>query len=56
MGLTKLTDRIYFLAHDPEVDRVMLAYIKGNKYSLAIDVRYSTSYVKEFFMNLKKCI
>ena len=29
MGLNKLTNRIFYLEHEPEVDRPMLAYIKG---------------------------
>lgn len=49
MGLTKLTNRIYFLEHDPEVDRPMLAYIKGDKLSLAIDAGYSSSHVQDFY-------
>ena len=49
MGLTKLTNRIYFLEHEPEVDRPMLAYIKGDKLSLAIDAGYSSSHVQDFY-------
>ena len=37
MGLNKLTNRIYFLEHAPEVDRPMLAYLKGDKITLAKD-------------------
>lgn len=29
MGLSKLTERIFFLEHEPKVDRPMLAYING---------------------------
>ena len=29
MGLNRLTDRIYYLEHEPETDRPMLAYIEG---------------------------
>ena len=29
MGLNRLTDRIYYLEHEPETDRPMLAYIRG---------------------------
>lgn len=49
MGLTKLTNRIYFLEHEPEADRPMLAYIKGDKLSLAIDAGYSSSHVQDFY-------
>lgn len=53
MGLNKLTDRIYYLPHDPEVDRPMLAYVKGDKRSLAIDAGYSASHVNDFYEALK---
>ena len=49
MGLNKLTNRIYFLEHDPKVDRPVLAYIKGDKSSLAIDAGYSASHVQDFY-------
>lgn len=49
MGLNKLTNRIYFLEHDPGADRPMLAYIKGDKFSLAIDAGYSASHVQDFY-------
>lgn len=49
MGLNKLTNRIYFLEHNPEVDRPMLAYLKGDKFSLAIDAGYSASHVQDFY-------
>ena len=49
MGLNKLTDHIYYLEHNPEVDRPMLGYVKGDKYSLAIDAGYSLSHVQDFY-------
>lgn len=49
MGLNKLTNRIFYLEHEPEVDRPMLAYIKGDKFSLAIDAGYSASHVQDFY-------
>ncbi len=49
MGLEKLTDRIYFLPHEPEFDRPMLAYVQGDAFSLAIDAGYSASHVKDFY-------
>lgn len=50
--LNKLTERIYFLEHEPEVDRPMLAYIKGDKLSLAIDAGYSSNHVRDFYKEL----
>lgn len=49
MELKKLTKNIYYLPHEPEVDRPMLAYVKGEKYSLAIDAGYSFCHVKDFY-------
>lgn len=49
MGLNQLTNRIYFLEHDPEVDRPILAYLKGDKFSLAVDAGYSASHVQDFY-------
>lgn len=53
MGIKKLTDRIYYLPHQQEVDRPMLSYIKGDKFSLAIDAGYSSSHVDDFYQSLK---
>lgn len=49
MELKKLTDRIYYLPHEPEADRPMLAYVKGDRLSLAIDAGYSSLHVKDFY-------
>ncbi len=48
MGLKNLTKNIYFLPHEPEVDRPMLAYVKGDKFSLAVDAGYSKNMCKIF--------
>ncbi len=53
MGLKKLTQNIYFLPHEPEVDRPMLAYIKGDKFSLAVDAGYSGNHVQDFYNELR---
>lgn len=49
MGLMKLTDKIYYLPHETERDRPMLAYVKGAKRSMAIDAGYSSSHVNDFY-------
>ena len=49
MGLEKLTDKIYYDPHQPEVDRPMLAYLKGSRISLAIDAGYSDNHVNDFY-------
>ncbi len=55
VGLRRLTDKIYYLPHDPELDRPMLAYVKGDKYALAIDAGYSASHVRSFYAALRAC-
>ena len=52
MGLKNLTKNIYFLPHEPEVDRPMLAYVKGDKFSLAVDAGYSKKHVQDFYLSL----
>ena len=54
MGLNPLTNRIYFLEHDSEVDRPMLAYLKGDKFSLAVDAGYSASHVRDFYRAIEE--
>ena len=49
MGLNQLTSHIYYLEHNPEVDRPLLGYVKGDKYSLAIDAGYSALHVQDFY-------
>lgn len=53
MELTPLTKHIYYLEHNPEVDRPMLGYVKGDKYSLAIDAGYSAAHVQDFYHAIK---
>jgi len=47
--LKKLTDRIYYLPHEEAMDRPILAYLKGDKFALAIDAGYSKNHVKKFY-------
>ncbi len=54
MGLHKLTERILYMDHEPECDRPMLVYIKGEKYSLAIDAGYSARHVNKFYKLLEE--
>ena len=54
MSLHKLTNRILYMDHEPEFDRPMLVYIKGTKYSLAIDAGYSASHVEKFYSLLEE--
>ncbi len=53
MGLIKYNDRIFYLPHQPETDRPLLAYIKGDKIALAIDAGNSNVHVDEFYKSLE---
>jgi len=53
MDIEALTDRIFYYPHQPEFDRPMLAYLKGSKFSLAIDAGYSAKHVEDFYTALK---
>lgn len=52
MGLTHFSERLSYLAHDPVCDRPMLAYLKGNTHTLAIDAGYSAAHVADFYTAL----
>lgn len=59
MSLQKISERIYILPPDDLADRPTLGYIKGDKFSLAVDAGNSKSHVDKFYkslesMNLKK--
>lgn len=53
MELNKITDRIYWLPNEKENDRPVLAYIRGDKYSLAVDAGNSAEHVKKFYNEIK---
>lgn len=48
MELKRLTNRVFYFPHQKELDRPLLGYIKGDKYSLMIDAGYSKNHVQEF--------
>lgn len=48
MELRKISDRMYYLPAEEETDRPVLGYIKGDKYSLAIDAGNSSKHVEKF--------
>lgn len=53
MELKKLSDRIYYLPAEEKTDRPVLGYIKGEKYSLAVDAGNSSKHVEKFYNELK---
>ena len=47
MELKKLTERVFYYPHQPEFDRPMLAYLGGDRFSLAVDAGYSAGHGDE---------
>ena len=54
MKLKKLTDRVWYLPHEDLRDRPILGYIKGDKFSIAVDAGHSKDHTKEFYEALKE--
>ena len=53
MELKRMNDRVFYYPHQPETDRPMLAYLKGEKIALAIDAGNSADHVDEFYKSLE---
>lgn len=53
MELKRINDRVFYYPHQPETDRPMLAYLKGEKIALAIDAGNSADHVDEFYKALE---
>ena len=54
MELYKLSDRIWYSAYEEERDRPSIGYIKGDKFSVAIDAGHSKEHLHEFYDALNK--
>lgn len=54
MKLNKLNDYIYYTDYEDLRDRPSLGYIKGDKFSVAIDAGHSDEHLKEFYDLLKQ--
>lgn len=54
MSLNKISNRVYYLPHEEETDRPILGYIRGDKYSLAIDAGNSRNHVNKFYDSLRQ--
>lgn len=52
--MIKLTDRVYYLPHEEETDRPVLGYVKGDRFSVAIDAGNSKRHVQKFYDELGK--
>lgn len=55
MELIKLTDKIFYCPHETESDRPLLAYVRGDRYALAVDAGYSRRHARAFYAALETC-
>ena len=54
MELKKINERVWISSFEEERDRPAIGYIKGDKYSLAIDAGHSRGHVEEFYKLLEE--
>ena len=53
LKLNKLSERIYYTDYEEERDRPSIGYIKGQRFSIAIDAGHSDDHLHEFYEALK---
>ena len=54
MNLNRLTERIWVYPYEEKRDRPNLSYIRGDKWSLAVDAGHSEEHTMEFYRALEK--
>ena len=54
MELKRLTEHIWYMPYETERDRPNLGYIRGERWSLAVDAGHSEAHTKEFYALLEK--
>lgn len=54
MKLKQLTDRVWYLPHEELRDRPILGYIRGDKFSIAVDAGHSKDHTAEFYKALEE--
>ncbi len=54
MKLTKISEHIYYMEHDPETDRPALGYVKGDKGGLMMDAGNSCAHYRHFIEKLQE--
>ena len=54
MELKRLTEHIWYMPFEEERDRPNLGYVKGDRWSLAIDAGHSEAHVRELYALLEK--
>ena len=54
MKLNRLTQRIWVYPYEEERDRPNLSYIRGDRWSLAVDAGHSAEHTEEFYRALEE--
>ena len=54
MNLNRLTERIWVYPYEPERDRPNLSYIRGDRWSMAVDAGHSAEHTLEFYRALEE--
>ena len=53
MGLERITERVWVYPYEEERDRPNLSYIRGDRWSLAVDAGHSAEHTREFYKALE---
>ena len=56
MGLERITERVWVYPYEEERDRPNLSYIRGDRWSLAVDAGHSEDHTKAFYRELEKAV
>ena len=54
MNLNRLTERIWVYPYEQERDRPNLSYIRGDRWSMAVDAGHSAEHTQEFYRALEE--
>ena len=54
MELKRLTEYIWVMPYEEERDRPNLSYIRGDRWSLAVDAGHSEEHIREFYRELEE--
>ncbi len=54
MKLNRLTERIWVYPYEEERDRPNLSYIRGDRWSMAVDAGHSAEHTQEFYRALEE--
>ncbi len=54
MNLDRLTERIWVYSYEEERDRPNLSYIRGDRWSMAVDAGHSAEHTQEFYRTLEE--